>query len=138
MHNNNNTRPPSDWQEVERFADEETNLVVKVVQDMAYKIPRYAIEIGQHIGRDDGYVGRRVPVFLDRERDEVSYRRNLVPVVEKLVAEAQSWIVSTARRLDDEYKKQREQDRINKRQPRQEVMRNGKTERKKARLRDAR
>jgi len=129
--NQRKDRPPADWQEVHRIKDEDTGAVVKVVQDMSIKFPRFSIEVGQHIGRDDDYLGRRIPIFLDRRGDEIIHRHsNLHQSISRLIEEAVGWSLAQAQKLDAEFKQQRELDRMRRGEPRKEVMRQGKTERK--------
>lgn len=133
--NERRPRPPSDWDEVFRSEDEPTGLVVRVMQDKASRIPRYNIEIGKWIVKKDGdaFMGRRVPVFLDRDKGTVMLRYNLEDVLQQLMSEAEGWILETAQQLENEFQASREQERFDRHEPRQPVMRKGKTERKRRR-----
>lgn len=125
-------RPPADWQEVHAVHDAGTGIVVRVLRDMASRMPKFNFEVGKQIHKKDGesFVGRRIPIFVNRTEGKVELRDGLSNVIGKLTGDAESWVLRESQRLEDEFQASRERERFERHEPRQPVMRQGKTDRK--------
>lgn len=130
-------RPPPQWVAVKPFKDEKTGITARVLRDKSSKMPKFALEVGKDIGKDNSFgeriIGKRIPVFVDRHEGKAQLRDDISSIVGSLTAQAEAWIRNEAQRLEDEFHRQREQERFDRHEPRQKVMRQGKTDRKRRR-----